>query len=55
MVLNLLFELIDFFGRFWDRLDDKTKRQIVEAVIDSFKKLLRAYYRSWKTKKEGNR
>lgn len=51
-MFNLIFELFKWFLQLWDHLDEKTKRQIIEAIIEAFKELIRAFYRQWKSKKE---
>jgi hypothetical protein len=48
MIIDWVFRLVQRFLRLWNRLDEKTKRQIIEAVIKAFEQLLRAFYRSWK-------
>jgi len=50
MIFNLVFELFKWFRQLWDRLDEKTKRQIIEVIIESFKDLIRAFYKQWKNK-----
>jgi hypothetical protein len=45
-----LSELFNWFFRLWNRLDDKTKGKIIEEVVKSFEKLLRAFYGSWKNR-----
>lgn len=52
MIFNWIFEVIKWFWQLWDRLDEKTKRQIIEAIIKAFEELLRAFYRQWKNKKK---
>ena len=48
-MISLIFK---WFRQLWDRLDEKTKRSIIEAIIDSFKEILRAFYRQWESKNE---
>lgn len=52
MMFNLIFELFKWFRQIWDRLDEKTKRQIIDAIIESFEELIRAFYRQWKKKEK---
>lgn len=52
MMFNLIFELFKWFWQLWDRLDEKTKRQIIEAITEAFKELTRAFYIQWKSKKK---
>ena len=51
-MISLMFRLFKWFWQLWDRLDDKTKRIIIETLINAFKDMLRAYYRQWKSKNE---
>jgi hypothetical protein len=34
--------------KFWNRLDEKTKRAIIEEVVKSFEKMFRAFYKTAK-------
>jgi len=52
MIFNWIFEVVKWFWQLWDRLDEKTKRQIIEAIIKAFGELLRAFYRQWKNRKD---
>jgi len=45
-----LSELFNWFLKLWNRLDDQTKGKIIEEVVKSFEKLLRAFYGSWKNR-----
>jgi len=49
MIINWVFKLVPWFQRLWNRLDEKTKRKIIGAVVTAFEELLRTFYRSWKT------
>ena len=51
-MFNLIFELFKWFWTLWDRLDEKTKRQIIEAIIEAFQELIRTFYKQWKSKNE---
>ncbi len=54
MIIDWLLGLVSWIRRLWHRLDEKTKRQIIEAIIKTFEELLRAFYRQWeKRKNEG--
>ena len=48
MIIDWVFGLVPWFLGLWNRLDEKTKRRIIEAVVKAFEELLRAFYRSWK-------
>lgn len=50
MIINLIFKLFKWFWQLWDRLDEKTKRQIIEVIIEAFKDLIRAFYKQWESK-----
>ena len=50
---NLIFELFKWFEQLWDRLDEKTKRQIIEAIIEVSTELIRSFYRDWKRRNGG--
>ncbi|MEO0539127.1 MAG: hypothetical protein AAF215_35395 [Cyanobacteria bacterium P01_A01_bin.123] len=52
MVVNLLLSVVSWFRKLWDRLDEKTKRKIIDTVVKAFEELLRAFYREWKDKQE---
>lgn len=52
MMLDLIFGLIKWFRQLWDRLDEKTKRLIIEVTVEAYKELLRAFYRWWKSRKK---
>lgn len=41
-----------WLSKFWEKLDDSTKKSIVEAAIKTFEEILRAFYRWWKQKKD---
>jgi hypothetical protein len=47
-MLGWLLELFKWFWGLWNRLDEKTKRAIIEEVVKSFEKLFRAFYKWWK-------
>jgi hypothetical protein len=36
--------------KFWNKLDDKTKKIIIEAVVKAFEEILRAFYKWWKSR-----
>jgi hypothetical protein len=42
------FSIFTFIFNFWKKLDERTKKLIIENVIEAFSKLLRAYYQEWK-------
>lgn len=50
-----LFEWLKRLWGIWNGLDKKTKRQIIEAFIEAYKKLIRAFYRQSESKKTKER
>jgi hypothetical protein len=52
IVVNWLSELIQWFQKIWNGLDESTKRQIIKVVIDAFDALLRGFYRKSKHQKD---
>lgn len=48
---SLLGWVFQHFLNFWNTLDDQKKKLIIEAVIEAFKEILRAYYR-WQKSRE---
>jgi hypothetical protein len=56
MIINWLWglasvwRLASWLVQLWDRLDEKTKRQIIEAIVQAFEELLRSYYKEWKNR-----
>ena len=40
--------LIQWLFNIWNKLDEPTKKLIVEAVTKAFEDILRAFYRWWK-------
>lgn len=52
MVVDLLIGVFQWIWKPWNRLDDKTKRQIIDSVVDSFQDLLRSFYQQWKDSKQ---
>jgi hypothetical protein len=45
---GLLGLLLQRFFKVWDKLDDRTKKLIIDAVIKAFEEILRAFYKWWK-------
>jgi hypothetical protein len=45
---GLLGLLLQRFFKIWNKLDDSTKKLIIEAVIKAFEEILRAFYKWWK-------
>lgn len=50
-----LFEWLKKLWGIWNGLDKKIKRRIIEAFIEAYKKLIRAFYRQWESKKTKER
>lgn len=50
-LIGLAFRLGLKILEIWNKLDDKTKKKIIEAVVDAFELILRAYYKSWKSRR----
>lgn len=49
MWLNSIFKVARWFWQLWSRLDEQTKRKIVETmIVVTFEELLRAFYRTWR-------
>ena len=46
LLLQWLFE--EWFLKSWKKLDDKTKKLIIEAIVKAFEEILRAFYKWWK-------
>lgn len=44
--------LFGLFFKVWNKLDDQTKKLIIETVVNAFEEILRAYYNWWKQKGE---
>lgn len=44
--------VLQWFLKFWNTLDDDTKKLIIEAVIKAFEEILRAFYRWWKSRED---
>lgn len=53
MIFRWVIELLKWFRGIWNRLDDNTKREIIEAVMTAFEDLLRAFYRWWSVRRKG--
>ncbi len=51
MIIGWLLELVAWFWQLWNRLDEKTKRQIIETVVKAFEELLRSFYKKWKSQR----
>ncbi|GEM_PF-3090192 len=51
-MFDWLYKLFMWFWRLWNRLDEKTKRAIIEEVVKSFKPLLRSFYQWLKNRKK---
>ncbi len=49
-MFSWLFEIFNWFRKLWERLDEKTKRAIIEEVVKSFEELLRSFYKWWKNR-----
>lgn len=47
---GLLGLLVQWLFKIWDRLDDSTKKLIIDKVVEAFEEILRAFYRWWKQK-----
>lgn len=45
---GLLGFLFQWVFKVWDKLDNPTKKLIIEAVIKAFEEILRAFYKWWK-------
>jgi len=45
---GLLGLLPQWFFKTWNKLDDSTKKLIIEAVIKAFEEILRDFYKWWK-------
>lgn len=54
-IMFTLFEWLKKLWGIWNGLDKKTKRRIIEAFIEAYKKLIRAFYRQWESKKTKER
>ena len=51
-MFDLIFELLTgWFQKIIGRLDDETKRQIIEIFVKSCEDIFRSFYRSWKEQK----
>jgi hypothetical protein len=44
--------VLQWFFKFWNTLDNDTKKLIIEAVIKAFEEILRAFYRWWKSRED---
>ncbi len=42
--------IFSWFFKLWNSLDDKTKKQIIEAIVKTFEEILRAFYKWWKSR-----
>lgn len=42
-----IFDLFKWLWELWDKLPEKTKRQIIETTVQIFTELLRVFHRSW--------
>jgi uncharacterized membrane protein len=47
----LLGAAFHWFSKRWERLNDETKKMIIEAIIEVFKDMLHAFYKWWKSQK----
>ncbi len=52
IVFDWLFGLAGLFWNLWNRLPEKAKREIIEAIIKAMEELLRAFYRNTRAKEE---
>jgi hypothetical protein len=50
IIFDLLSGLAQWIWKLWNRLPEKAKREIIEAIIQAMGELLRAFYRSHKSK-----
>ena len=50
MIIDWLLGLASWIRQLWNRLDEKTKRQIIDAIVKAFGELLRAFYIEWKNR-----
>ncbi|MBD2076964.1 hypothetical protein H6F86_24375 [Phormidium sp. FACHB-592] len=44
---GLLGLLRQWFFKVWDKIDDPTKKLIIESVVKAFQEILRAFYKWW--------
>lgn len=40
-----------WFFKLWNRLDNETKKLIIETFVQGFKEIIRAWYKWWKSKR----
>lgn len=40
--------LLQWVLKVWKKLDEPTKKLIIEAVVNAFEEILRAFYKWWK-------
>ena len=52
LLLFLLPWVFILFKKMWDKLDESTKKLIIEKFIEFFEEILRDYYKWWKQQKE---
>ena len=48
-----LFSLIASLFGFWEKLPDDTKKKVIDATVDAFDYIFRAYYKSQKGPSNG--
>ena len=48
MLFDFIFRLVGWFQQLIGRLDEETKRQIIELSVRSCEELFRSFYRNWK-------
>lgn len=42
--------IFSWFFKLWNSLDDKTKKEIIEAIVKAFEQTIRAFYKWWKSR-----
>ena len=50
-LFDWLFWLPQWIWKLWNRLPEKAKREIIQAIIQAMEGILRAYYRSSKSER----
>jgi hypothetical protein len=43
-----------WFSKLWNSLDDRTKKEIIEAIVKAFEEVTRAFYKWWKSRENEN-
>lgn len=47
-MLKIILGLYSFFTSIWDRLSEETKNKILDAIVNFFEDILRAFYKAAK-------